>query len=444
MQHNQQLNAVRKSIRLIVVLTILAWAAQSMLDHWGYGADSRADTAKEAAQSQAPEKFVSGASGFPAGATLELRGEATIVGGDVKLKQICRWADADKSAFEPIADLVISRMGASVPFRAIGLAELKSTLHDAGVNLAVIRFAGTTSCTVNRGDVAVDERASLQEWVNAQRGGVGASQPDASKPTTVPSKTAAGTASLGSAQPAAAVQIAKLQIEKPEPKTNHTLRDLLVSDLAERLSLEPTSLQMKFNPIDERLLNLAEPQFRFNVDGQRAPGLGTVSWDVTIVTDSGNQKTTINANARAWQDQLVVIKPMAYHQTIRSEDLADHRMLIEHLSGDPAIKRDQAVGQMAGRELQAGTILTPRMVEAAPLVKTGQLVTVTVEQGHVQITSAARAMEGGSYGQVIKVKNEATNNIFEVTITGAQAAKLSPAAQERVAAPAAAPVANGN
>src|SRR5260221_10238874 len=101
MNTNQQPSAIQKSIRLIIVLTILAWAAQSMLDHWGYGADSRADTATEAAQSQAPEKFVSGASRFPAGATLELRGEATILGGQVKLQQICRWADADKSAFEP-------------------------------------------------------------------------------------------------------------------------------------------------------------------------------------------------------------------------------------------------------------------------------------------------------------------------------------------------------
>jgi flagella basal body P-ring formation protein FlgA len=66
-------------------------------------------------------------------------------------------------------------------------------------------------------------------------------------------------------------------------------------------------------------------------------------------------------------------------------------------------------------------------------------VTVTVEQGHVQITSAARAMEGGSYGQVIKVRNEATNNIFEVTITGSQAAKMSPTVTERTA-----PVASGN
>ena len=41
-----------------------------------------------------------------AGATLELRGEATITGGDVKLKQVCRWSDTDKAAFEPIADFL--------------------------------------------------------------------------------------------------------------------------------------------------------------------------------------------------------------------------------------------------------------------------------------------------------------------------------------------------
>src|SRR5256885_14049330 len=195
---NDGKNALAKSIRLIIVPAILAWAAQSLIDNGGHGAEPRTEARAEPADSQAPEKFVSGASVSPAGATLELRGEATIVGGEVKLKQICRWADADKSAFEPIADLVISRMGASVPFRAIGLAELKSTLHDAGVNLAVIRFAGTTSCTINRSDVAADERASLQEWVSAQRGGIAPG--DVAKPTTTPVK-ATDSAAFSAAQP---------------------------------------------------------------------------------------------------------------------------------------------------------------------------------------------------------------------------------------------------
>src|SRR5260370_34976026 len=140
---NGRRNAVGKTMRLIVTLTILAWAMQLLLAHYGYGTEVTAeprDTATEQSAPQPEEKFVPGTPRFLSGATLELRGEATIVGGEVKLKQICRWADGDKSAFEPIADLIVARMGAGVPFRAVTLMELKTFLHDAGVNMAVIRM----------------------------------------------------------------------------------------------------------------------------------------------------------------------------------------------------------------------------------------------------------------------------------------------------------------
>ena len=44
------------------------------------------------------------------------------------------------------------------------------------------------------------------------------------------------------------------------------------------------------------------------------------------------------------------------------------------------------------------------------LVKSGQLVSVTLTQGAIQAKSVARAMEQGTIGQTIRVRNEATNN----------------------------------
>lgn len=283
------------------------------------------------------------------------------------------------------------------------------------MNLAVIRFAGTTSCTIGRNDVALDEHTGLQEWVDA-RLGKNPAPVAASKPQPIISQTPMETAQIAAViQPARGV----------EPIESRALRTLLIADLSERLSLDPVSIQMKFSPADEKVLSLCEPQFRFGIDAQRARNLGSVSWEVTIIAGGANHKTTIDATARAWQDQLVVIKPMVYHQTIRTEDVADRRALVEQWNGDEALKRDQIIGQWAAQDLRAGSILTPRLVEAAPLVKTGQLVTVTAEQGTVQIKAVARAMEGGSFGQTIKLKNETTGDTYEATLTGPQTAKVS-------------------
>jgi flagella basal body P-ring formation protein FlgA len=83
------------------------------------------------------------------------------------------------------------------------------------------------------------------------------------------------------------------------------------------------------------------------------------------------------------------------------------------------------VGQVAARDLKPGTLVTGPLVEAVPLAKLGQFVTVTLHRGNVQIKSVGKAMEGGSYGQTIRVKNEATRDVYQVVLTGPQEASMA-------------------
>src|SRR5581483_12417363 len=103
------------------------------------------------------------------GATLELRSEATVIGSEVKLRQVCRWSDADKSLFDPIGDLVLAHLSQPAPFKAMTLQEIRGILSGAGVNVAVINFAGATSCTISRSDVEYDEHQALQQWIDAKQ-----------------------------------------------------------------------------------------------------------------------------------------------------------------------------------------------------------------------------------------------------------------------------------
>src|ERR1043166_8191755 len=99
----------RKTVQLMVALTILAWATQTLLHQWGFGAEVEAST----------EKFVLADSS--AGATVEMRDEATIVGAEVKLKQLCRWSDSDNTVLAPLADLVVARITPEKPFKSISV-----------------------------------------------------------------------------------------------------------------------------------------------------------------------------------------------------------------------------------------------------------------------------------------------------------------------------------
>ncbi len=255
-----------KQIRILVALTLLAWATQTLCLQWARGQVSGV------APSQ--EKFVPPAIGSGAGATLELRRETTIRGSEIKLKQVCRWSEQDRAAFEPVADLVVARVQGDTPFQALSLEQIRQTLSDAGVNLSAIRFAGAMNCTVTRGDAAYDSQTALDQWIAAHQ-----NTPPTSQPTQI--------------VPAAPTQ----SITSPL----HTLRDLLLADLAARLTLGVDSLEVHFNPVDEQTLNLSEPLFHFNVELNGTRDLGQVSWEVTIVPKgaSTGKKVTIAALARA-------------------------------------------------------------------------------------------------------------------------------------------------
>jgi len=235
---------------------------------------------------------------------------------------------------------------------------------------------------------------------------------------------------------------------KSDPGANRpgvrTLRDALVADVAQRLDLPPESLQVDFRAQDEKILNLTDAQFKFAIEPVRVRNLGNVEWAVTISADAntiddkngGQQRVKVNASARAWQDQVVLARPLAFKQIIRDEDLSEKRILVDVKSDDALVTRSQTVGQQAARELKSGTVLTARMIDPIQLVKTGQYVTISVTNGGVTVKTVAKALEPGSFGQTIKVKNETTKEQFDVTVTGAQTASLNspPAGSDAVTA----------
>ena len=401
---------MRKRMQVVIAVVLLAWATQTLIHQWGFGAEIPTDTA---------EKFVPGAGRMDAGATLELRGEATVYGAEVKLRQICRWSDTNAAMFAPVADLVVTRVKSHSPFRAITVEEVRQTLQEAGMNMAAVKFAGPISCTITRSDAHYDEQTALRLWAEAKEGDTetgkgGDKEKEDGKPVPASaSVTASPTRPLASSLTSA-------------PEDLHTLRSMLIDDLSIRLGIAKEQLQVTFSPSDEKLLNMAEPLFKFDIKPRNVRDLGEVSWDVVVLTGKENQKGVVTANARAWRNEVVLARPVAYRQVIQNDDVAERRVLADRLPGDQLLSAQQIVGQEAGRDLQVGTLVNSRMVQAVPLVKPGQLVTLTVSVGSVRIKTVGRALEIGSYGQVVKVKNDTTGDTFDVILTGPQQGSMDP------------------
>lgn len=394
----------RRQLRALLALTFFAWAMQAMPAELVHGQDA-----------QAP---ATSAAGTPMSRPVdcELRAEATVMGAEIRFAQVVRWSDTDADVLQPLADLVVARFDDRVAIRKLTLEDIKTLLTEAGVNTAPLNFSGPRGCTVSRSDATFEPGAALKQFGDATETNDDAKPAKKSLTTVAPEYTA------------------EPDVPRAHVADNpfHTLRELLIASLADKTGLPVGSLQVTFRKEDENLLKLVEPHFDFRIEPQRAGNLGDVSWSVTIAPtghmggagSTDKTRAFIKADARAWQDQVVLAKPLAAKQLIAEDDVEDRHTLVDHLGDAPPVRRDQVVGRMAARELRPGVVMTEKLLDIATLIKPGQIVNVTLARGGVSVTTVARAIDAGTLGQSVRVKSEGSKEIFRVQVTGQQEATL--------------------
>ena len=379
------------------------------------------------------ERFTPAATPLTRGVTLMLRSGVDVSGRDVTLRQIARWSDGDAEVLDPIAGLVVLHLDPSTK-SDFSLEQLRALLASAGLNLQQINFAGAMACAIRRDATpdAADANADANATPRADAATDPAAVPPADQfapaagvaqtapiPTAAPQQSGAKRAAL-SPENAAGAQI----LRETKAIGPASLRELLTNDLATRFALERDSLQLDFNPDDAPLLAMAGLQYAFVIEPSPRKDLGAVAWNVSLLVAGRRERVFIRATARAWQEQTRLVRPVTGRQVFTRDDLVTQRVLSDHLASDKLLTPEQIVGQQAARELKTGTLLTAKLIEAVPLARSGQFISIKLQRSGIEITTVARALEGGSFGQSIRVKNETTKDIFRVTLTGPQTASV--------------------
>lgn len=401
----------RRQIQFLVIVTLLCWATQTLMSQWGFGAEVYVSYADDSSAGA----FVPVATS--ASAPIEFRSQAKVTGELITLRHVCRWSEADAATYEPVADLALAKIPDGRTFVSISVEQLRQTLRDAGVNMARVQLSGAMTCTITRTDAgALGQGEGLQQWIAAREQQIPSL--DAPKQMSAAPLTSDEADLAADGEPAEVV----------EPVVYRTLKQILIDDLARTLNMDAANLLVEFKTNDDTVLRLTEPHFQFQFEPRRGRMLGQVGWEVYIINGGERRRASITATARAWQQQLVMVQPVSHRQVIREEDVVERRTLIDRLSDDVLLTRAQTVGNMAATELRAGMIVNARMVDAVPLARRGQLITITLRQGNIELKSVGRAMENGSYGQTIRVKNEVSGDVQQVVLTAPQAADLSPSA----------------
>ncbi|MCF6289669.1 MAG: flagellar basal body P-ring formation chaperone FlgA [Desulfobacterales bacterium] len=98
----------------------------------------------------------------------------------------------------------------------------------------------------------------------------------------------------------------------------------------------------------------------------------------------------------------------------------DVRMVERDLSGlrQPCLDAGSLVGKKVRRTLRAGEVLLKGLLKTPPVVRRGDLVTMTLRSGGMVLTARGAARENGVTGATIRVRNNASHKEILCRVTG--------------------------
>lgn len=166
--------------------------------------------------------------------------------------------------------------------------------------------------------------------------------------------------------------------------------------VVERFSAQPAELEVAAGEIGTRL------------HGDLPPGdTGHKALTMTITVNGADAGVVRMSGDVARYRQVVALnRPIGRHTLLRAEDLVLVRKNLAQIGASPLTDPAQAVGRWLRVSQREGVVLTPVMLEAPPLVRRGDVVTILADGGRFQLTAPGIVRSAaGARGDLVQVKN---------------------------------------
>jgi len=131
--------------------------------------------------------------------------------------------------------------------------------------------------------------------------------------------------------------------------------------------------------------------------------------------------------ARGNVEVLAYARSLAAGEIVQPQDLIWVKMAAS--PGDAPQDADTLIGMSAKRPLREGAAASLRDVSAAQVIKNGDIITVTYENGGVSLALQGKAMSAAAAGDPVSVQNTLSKKIIQAVATGPGSAMVGPQAQ---------------
>jgi flagellar basal body P-ring formation protein FlgA len=133
---------------------------------------------------------------------------------------------------------------------------------------------------------------------------------------------------------------------------------------------------------------------------------GDTSLNVVVRVDGRVQKRVrLSGWVDIFEPVVCVSRDIKKREILQQEDLYLSRKNISHLPSNVLTDMDEAVGLMIKHQVVADTPLKTWMLERAPILERGDMVTILGESEGLRVTVPGKIMEKGYKGELIRVQN---------------------------------------
>jgi flagella basal body P-ring formation protein FlgA len=159
----------------------------------------------------------------------------------------------------------------------------------------------------------------------------------------------------------------------------------------------------------------------FSPHGQKTSGNTTVG----VRCNHGKPWTLyVPVTINGYTEVLTLATPLPKGTVLKKSDLAPIRHNIAALPhgyfSDPA----RLVGMELRRPMRAGEVVTPNAISTPAVVERGQQVILIAETGMIAVSMKAEALQDGSIGQRIQVRNLSSRRVVEAEVVSRNVVKV--------------------
>jgi flagella basal body P-ring formation protein FlgA len=138
----------------------------------------------------------------------------------------------------------------------------------------------------------------------------------------------------------------------------------------------------------------------------RWEGYGHASVALIVrVDDQVKKNLTVLVEVEALAEMVVATRTLERGEVLMASDLALARRDLSQVQGRFIKSMDEALGLRVKSVIRANSPVRGDYLERVPIVKSGQMVTILVENEVVRITASGRAKGAGALGDIIMVQN---------------------------------------